>query len=1235
MCYNSGDNEQPDSSSDDEPFKLSQIEAETEELAHCDICKTRLGPETLDTDGRAFRCYNCELSKCLSVFPLYVFNGESPQEWNNISREWGEQLGISDLMSTMEKICGVWERGWQTTTLAEEGLIFHLGHKGASCLWPLEPPTPMTVIDRASVQTVNIKFCGCGNFEPGPAGTSASSDLPLLSFSIREIMDAPTLSFRASRYFDTSVGMDGEGPDDSTRIGDRGIFISDDGERLSETLRNVTFKKRRLRLRPDHLNDSLAQWIPVLGDDESSEDLHATLDSISANSPDSRKRKTYDSSDNPIAEFPKVQQEFLEEMLRLSGLGDSIDDRTNADPLLPDRRIFRCRECGEFLQCKNCCLDRHAMTPLHLLKEWTGHFWTDNTLKSLGLVYQLGHQGGRCVVPDTTIRSMVVMDTTGIHDVRYRRCGCDRSDTLNPLRELLRNGWFPASATDPDSCATYKVLDTFRYLNVVGNINAHDFVTVLERMTSVVGSTGMTKIPDRYKAFLWMSREYAFLLRCKRAGRAHDPKGLAATKQGECAVVCWACPYDGRNLPADWRDVQAKYRLTLAMDANFKLKNRIRVNEREDPSLGPGWGAFVEPSKYKAHLKHYVAEKDVSTCIAFAALTQKETRNTAGLRVSGVGACVCARHECVCPNGLGDLQKGERYANMDFIVMSSLAGFNLKELTISYDIACQWRKHLLERIEKLPEDMRLDFESFLFQCGLPIWHASSHEAECTNRNSLSFLPGVGKTDGEGIERLWADLNAFAYHTKTMGLGHRADTIEDKVNYHNFTKNLAQAKILQRKLMSIDSEVRVAWQERVDAYHRDETKPNPYLLNVKGIRSYRIGDRVALKKDEEEAAAKGVAPLHGTSATAFLTAGLQLEDTQRRIKAQIAGMTLVTADRESKIQEHRLALQAKLRPFRALQQIYTPGAVRAVERAESSRDPDAPVVKPENMALFLPSALTDAERTTGCQDGLAEMEARLREAQCNDALVKLRSRLHAKRHVLYWKSSNITGQTGATRSQTLIGQITDRINATVTKYRDARRALLSLKGANHAPHLKPLKEADLTLDGDVKDDESTARKKLSMIAAGKGARTPRHISGTSRKVMSWIWAARGALDAEEHELHDSLFVEWANAKARKNRWDEEVNALREEMRRVLRYLTWDTAAWDERAEMNRDDVPVAVQAGLKAYARQQAHFHRSLGEFYFKELSVPLGTAAAALTLDAADLPSFFAEESNLITAERE
>ncbi|KAJ7711051.1 hypothetical protein B0H16DRAFT_1344103 [Mycena metata] len=91
----------------------------------------------------------------------------------------------------------------------------------------------------------------------------------------------------------------------------------------------------------------------------------------------------------------------------------------------------------------------------------------------------------------------------------------------------------------------------------------------------------------------------------------------------------------------------------------------------------------------------------ISSCIAFAALLQKDTCSTAGLRVSGVGGCVCVRHECVQPNGIGDLQKGERYANMDFILFCALLDFSLLWLTIPYDIACQWQKTLLARISKL------------------------------------------------------------------------------------------------------------------------------------------------------------------------------------------------------------------------------------------------------------------------------------------------------------------------------------------------------------------------------------------------------------------------------------------------------------------------------------------------------------------------------------------------------
>jgi hypothetical protein len=41
----------------------------------------------------------------------------------------------------------------------------------------------------------------------------------------------------------------------------------------------------------------------------------------------------------------------------------------------------------------------------------------------------------------------------------------------------------------------------------------------------------------------------------KHFGRGHDPKGVKATGEGECAVLCPACLHPGKNLPEDWENV--------------------------------------------------------------------------------------------------------------------------------------------------------------------------------------------------------------------------------------------------------------------------------------------------------------------------------------------------------------------------------------------------------------------------------------------------------------------------------------------------------------------------------------------------------------------------------------------------------------------------------------------------------------------------------------------------------
>ncbi|KAJ7226774.1 hypothetical protein GGX14DRAFT_347841 [Mycena pura] len=683
--------------------------------------------------------------------------------------------------------------------------------------------------------------------------------------------------------------------------------------------------------------------------------------------------------------FRPLIKRFLDELVRHEGLGDDAKQCPCChEAYTRTTRRFRCLQCGAFEQCLNCVLARHALMPLHRIDEWTGNYWTPVTLAAIGCVYQLGHGGHPCPRPAPKVRTMVVLDTQHIHTVNFQYCGCDASDHAMNLEQLLRNGWYPATMVDPATCATFACLDLFRLLNVVGNITVHDFVGTLERQTHAIN---VKPIPDRYKAFGRMARQFAFLKRLQRAGRAHDPAGVEGTKNGESAVLCWACPQDGINLPEGWRDVSPEYRflymLLLAMDANFKLKNRLRANEHEDPPLGAGWGHLVDEGPYKEHLRSYVAEKDVSTCIAFAALLQKDSRLTTGLRSSGVGGVVCARHELVRPLGMGDLQKGERYANMDYILLSAVLGVTAMYLAISYDIACQWKLHLPTQMAAMPERLRLDLSQITLLFALPVWHAAAHERSCQVQNSLTYLEGVGRTDGEGVERTWSSFNPLGWATKEIGRGARHDALEDKIDHHNFEKNINQGLTLRRKLVvamderdrqveafrevdaTLRSELRKSWQKKIDDWLADKTKPNPY--ETQGPEGPGEADiRMSLTKEEADEAATGGEKLHGSSVTSFVVAGLQLEEAQQRIRNVAKGRTLLVADKSEKVSERRITFFSKLAKFRKLQAVHMPAAVQEMDEDEDACDSDMPPLAAENISLYLPSGLCRVIREQDCR-----------------------------------------------------------------------------------------------------------------------------------------------------------------------------------------------------------------------------------------------------------------------------
>ncbi len=86
-------------------------------------------------------------------------------------------------------------------------------------------------------------------------------------------------------------------------------------------------------------------------------------------------------------------------------------------------------------------------------------------------------------------------------------------------------------------------------------------------------------------------------------------------------------------------------------------------------------------------------------------------------------------------------------------------------IVISYDIMCQWSVHLLECLQdELPPTLQTTVPPEHLTFVIPKLHIRSHEHTCQVQYSLNLIRGVGRSDGEGIERPWAHLGPVATST---------------------------------------------------------------------------------------------------------------------------------------------------------------------------------------------------------------------------------------------------------------------------------------------------------------------------------------------------------------------------------------------------------------------------------------------------------------------------------------
>ncbi|TDL20498.1 hypothetical protein BD410DRAFT_725441 [Rickenella mellea] len=901
-----------------------------------------------------------------------------------------------------------------------------------------------------------------------------------------------------------------------------------------------------------------------------------------------------------MREWVPLRDEYLAEFLRLDGPGDFDIGKcsrcavqfTSADPL-----VFptRCEDCfSGLIRCSNCCVTDHTRHPLHAIQKWNGQFFEKTTLRDLGLCVQLGHvPGSSCLSPEPGPAEFTVVHTNGIHVINLNYCGCGSAG--NKRQQLLRREWFPASQVIPQTCCTFRVLESFQITSLQLKISAYDFYGALAKLTD---NTGLDDMKDRYRVFGRLVRQFLHIIMLKRGGRGHAATGAAGTSSGELAVMCPACPRPGVNLPTAWKDVDEDkrflYTQVVTIDACFRLKRRDVSSRAKDPGLGTGWAYFVEDEPYREHLLKYTDQQEMSTCVGLAALDHANTKFSAGLESTGVGAIQC-RHEMQLPNGVGDLQKGERYANMDYIFASAMRHFRegrkLGPTVVSYDICCQWSKNLFDRLRRLPDDMFFEVEIDGIRYAIPKFHILAHLLKCQLNYSLNLMRGVGRTDGENIERGWSKIDAAAGSTKEMGPGSCHDTLNNHWGFTNWLVYIGFGKTLRRKLINavvelkeqkdsfVDFSDRVEekdlarWAALVKAWDEDSNAPNPYEPATSGLTE--AAARLQITQEESRRIAQRNSTSRNVTTSAFLIEGLAIEDQQAQLRADIKSLGNTPTDSQGlTIVERKTALFTRIARFRRIQAQHM-----VMPPTDDSEEDLSGCV--QDIELGLPSSLTGDQTGLLRSADLINAEDRLREAQCYEALEKLRHHLYLRTGLVSYRRRNVRHQGAATRARGFVDRNEAKVQLFAEKYRPLHRAArLNLIGpGGWEEDLQVLHRDDI---------------RVMNASAATADQPPTRAStlGEGHRHVSWIWKAAVSAAGESNGMNEALRVEWSKAKARVDRWSEEVDLLREEMRRVQATLRHRAGWWENKAN-NCEHLDGKTLVGAIAYARSQESLQHCL------------------------------------------
>ncbi|KAJ3525420.1 hypothetical protein NMY22_g10585 [Coprinellus aureogranulatus] len=891
----------------------------------------------------------------------------------------------------------------------------------------------------------------------------------------------------------------------------------------------------------------------------------------------------------------KTQQDYLEEWLqshRDEWIAELLHhheprDRRTCQGCGTPKSGWRCVDClGQPAFCEHCCVKEHLRHPFHRVESWDETHYSPNWLWATGLCLHLGHGGQPCPNPmlehdegdgdggkgsdeifgehdsgwyeSTTDfsyiaippegkwnggRVVTIVHTNGVHHLPVIRCGCAGREG-EVICDFLRLGMLPASFNRIQTAFTTEVLNDSLLSFLECHTTANAFYAKLRRLTNY---TFPESVRNRYMELHRMTRQWLHMKERIEHGFAHSGQ---TPGEGELAWFCCACPQPHIN-----------YKPKSAHDPR-----RWRSSKGDnDITLKHGEGHMVCSHRFHEYLKDVQAVETKNTCNQHKSLNDR-SKITKGCDVTGVGSCACSltwitAHAKQCPMAIFPKRT-------DYIIFG-------------YDVNCQYSINHEVRVEKnadwlsFPEGLQ---GRIFYAVGT--FHVHGHRPECYARFATSFIKNSGVRSAEILEVRWSVLNKAAGSLRYMTLQHHEEMLDALMNDINLEKYCeARGSFIEGK---------VGKQEKDAAEKR--------LTNVKAMDIYnsklkKLPGRqdVELELRNDELASSAVPGI-----SRWIVDAMEIEQDQLSIALDVkslgdhatASQKLELVSRREAVSEKYNCLMedaGKLFPHVLFEELeYRPTPRKA--KSSGNEENNVIVPLPSRLVGTLPDDL----------EHIRSLEIKLRVAEANDALTKIRETIAYKSYVYMEKIRPYKSKKYKTRGWTTLRDTDTQLKLHVKHYKNARRALLDL----------PADQPVLTRFQDISKKEGHL-KTVTAIAEPNAA-------GQSSAQTAWFWGVDVAGDSGKNAYMNDLHrVNWLRKKAFRDRWKEEIELLECEMVWIPNYFQYHGRQWRLRA--------VAAGRGKACSALKMAAMWDHLRD-YAKSKFGAQGESREAMTFEFVDVP---------------